>query len=262
MKTIFKHQMNRGRACGLCCTKIQNFNVTRGKLEILKDINLHIHCGEITAIVGPNGAGKTTLLKSIMGLIKHSGKMSFLDSKDQHTNKPIVGYVPQYLNFDRGTPTSVLDLFLSNFTNSPLWLVKLQSDKDIIINTLKIVDAEHLINRKLGELSGGEFQRVLLSLAINPIPDLLLLDEPVSGIDEKGMMMFFDIVSALRKDYDMSIVLVSHDLEMVAKYADRVVLLNKTIECVGTPEEVYKNEKFFDFFGSVWSKGLFSNNEK
>jgi len=260
MKSIFKSQRSAGRSCGLCCTKIQNFNVSKGKTQILRDINLHIHCGDLTAIVGPNGAGKTTLLKSILGLEKHSGDLKFLDSKDQHANKPIIGYMPQFLNFDRGTPTSVLDIFISNFTNFPLWLGHSKRTRNLILECLKVVQAEHLIYHKLGDLSGGELQRILLALALNPLPELLLLDEPVSGVDENGMVLFYDIVSELRKNYDLSIVLVSHDLEMVAKYSDRVVLLNKTIECIGKPSEVYNHPKFLEIFGDVWSKGLFNGN--
>ena len=249
------------KSCGLCCTKIENFNVTTNNIKILQNINLHIHCGQITALIGPNGAGKTTLLKAILNLINHSGTMKFLDTKGKHTNKPVIGYMPQQLNFDKDSPTSVLDLFLANISNIPLWIFRPRNLKEKIKNILKIVQTDHLINRKIGELSGGELQRILLALALNPLPDLLLLDEPVTGIDEKGMAIFYNIVSNLRINYDLSIILISHDLEMIAKYADNVVLLNKTILCTGKPEEVYKNDNFQKIFGNIWSNILFNKQE-
>jgi zinc transport system ATP-binding protein len=98
-------------------------------------------------------------------------------------------------------------------------------------------------------LSGGELQRLLLSVALTPLPHILLLDEPVSGIDHSGLQLFYELVSDLRKSYDMTIILVSHDLELVRKYADRVVFLNKKIECTGTPDMVFCNEKVLTTFG-------------
>jgi zinc transport system ATP-binding protein len=250
------------KSCGLCCTKINGITVTKGKKQILVDVNLHIHCGEITAIIGPNGAGKTTLLKAILGLIKHSGNMNFLDAKGDHTGKPVIGYVPQEISFDKDLPTSVMDLFLANLSKMPLWLYKPMHSKVNIKEVLKIVQADHLINRKIGELSGGELQRILLAFALNPLPDLLLLDEPVSGIDEKGLTIFFDILSDLKKNYDLSIVLISHDLELVARYADRIVFLNKKIYSIGKPEEVYNSVEFQQVFGNIWAKGLFNRKEQ
>jgi len=239
-----------GKACGLCCTKIENFGVIRSKNEILKSVNLHIHCGELTAIIGPNGAGKSTLLKSILGEIQHTGELKFLDSKGEHSGKPVIGYVPQQFNFEPGTPVSVYDLFASCNSNLPVWLFKSLRKKAKIKEILDIVESGHLINKKLGNLSGGELQRVFLALALNPVPDLLLLDEPVSGVDVNGMKLFYKIVSNLREKFDLSIILVSHDLDLVADFADRVVVLNKTVECVGTPKEIFNNPKFASLFGS------------
>ena len=237
-------------SCGLCCTKIQNFGIIRSHIEILKDVNLHIHCGDLTAIIGPNGAGKSTLLKAILGEIPHAGELIFLDAKNKHTGRPVIGYVPQKLDFDFGSPTSVLDLFAAMHTNRPVWFSHSKNIRESARESLACVQAEHLINRRLGALSGGELQRVLLALALAPIPDLLLLDEPVSGIDHNGLKLFYKTVSELRENYDLSIILVSHDLNLVAQYADRVVFLNdKTVVCSGTPKEVFSNPKVIDTFG-------------
>ncbi len=243
-----------GDCSGLCCTKIENFGVVIGKNRILENVNIHIHCGELTAVIGPNGAGKSTLLKAILGETRHTGELHFLDAKGTHSGSPLVGYVPQHLNFDLSTPTSVLDIFAACRTGNPIWLRISKKMRERVYESLARVKAEHLINRRLGALSGGELQRVLLALALDPVPDLLLLDEPVSGIDQKGLELFYNTVSELRGKYDLSIILVSHDLDLVSAYADRVILLNGTVVCSGTPEEVFGDERTIKLFGMSWYK--------
>ena len=246
--------------CGLCCTQIADFGITRNGIEILKDVNLHIHCGDLTAIIGPNGAGKSTLLKAILGEISHTGTLQFLDAKNEGTSRAVIGYVPQKLDLDCSSPTSVLDLFAAAHTSIPIWFTYPKKVRERVRESLARVQGEHLINKRLGALSGGELQRVLLALALDPIPHLLLLDEPVSGIDQRGLELFYKTVSMLRKNYDLSIILVSHDLNLVAEYADRVAFMNnKTIECVGTPQEVFSNEKVIQTFGLDWSKRYLRN---
>lgn len=239
---------------GLCCTEINHLSVKKGEEEILKDINLHVHCGELMAIIGTNGAGKSTLLKAVIGEDSYSGNLCFTDGKEKLRRKPIIGYVPQKLDFDYSSPISVLDFFCAINSTRPTYLHQLDYDKEKCIKVLRKVNSEGLINKKLGVLSGGELQRVLLAFALNPIPDILLLDEPVSGIDQNGLKVFYDIVSQLRKSYDLSIILVSHDFNLISKYADSAVFLNnKTVECIGTPKEVFQNSKVIEIFGLDWS---------
>jgi zinc transport system ATP-binding protein len=183
----------------------------------------------------------------------------FLDAKNARTGRPLIGYVPQKLDFDYSSPMSVFDLFASARTSIPVWFTHSKHLCQSVQKSLKMVNAEHLINRRLGALSGGELQRVLLTHALYPIPDLLLLDEPVSGIDQNGLQMFYKTVSELRSNYDLSIILVSHDLNLVAKYSDRVVFLNnKTVESSGTPKEVFNDNKVIDTFGLDWTS-VFKN---
>ncbi|MGL6104743.1 metal ABC transporter ATP-binding protein [Romboutsia sp.] len=241
-------------SCGLCCTEINNLSVKKGEEEILKDINLNVNCGELMAIIGQNGAGKSTLLKVIIGEDSYSGNLYFTDGDKKLSRKPIIGYVPQKLDFDYSSPISVLDFFCAIHSNRPSYLHHSEEVKDKCIQSLIKVNGEGLINKKLGVLSGGELQRVLLALALEPTPDILLLDEPISGIDQNGLKMFYNIVSDLRRNYDLSIILVSHDFNLVAKYADCAVFLNnKTIECIGTPKEVFEDEKVIDVFGLEWN---------
>jgi zinc transport system ATP-binding protein len=239
-------------ACGLCCTKLEGFGVSIGKAEILRDINIHIHCGELTALIGPNGGGKTTLLKAILGEISHNGTIKYLDARQQKCRKPVVGYVPQRLDFDRGAPVSVMDLFAASLSTRPVCFGYSRKIRERALAGLDRVQAGHLLERRLGDLSGGEMQRVMLALALDPDPDLLLMDEPVSGVDTRGRELFYQLVYSLRRQYDLSIILVSHDLDMVARYADRVVLLNRTVLCTGKPADVLTSDKLRQAYGQIY----------
>jgi zinc transport system ATP-binding protein len=239
--------------CQACCTRVENLGVKYGQAVILENINLHIHCGELTAIIGPNGAGKSTLLKALLGEVKHSGEMVFFSCNESIRRKPVIGYVPQQLDFDKGLPVSVVDFLTACYSNSPIWIFnkshKKREAREKIKKNLNRVGAGMLSEKRIGDLSGGELQRVMLALALEPMPDILLLDEPVSGVDQKGMELFYNTVSSLRERFDLSIILVSHDLDMVYRYADRVILLNREIKSVGTPEQVFGSSQAKELFG-------------
>ena len=222
-----------------------------GKLVIFEDVSLHVHCGQLTALIGPNGAGKSTLLRAILGEEAHTGELHYVDAKGKHTGNPVIGYVPQYLRFDVSSPTSVMDIFMACLSKKPVWLCSSKSLRPRVLKNLRRVKAEHLIDRRLGALSGGELQRVLLALALDPVPDLLLLDEPVSGVDQNGLELFYEIVSELRAKEDMAIILISHDLNLVARHADQVVLLDKRVLASGTPEKVFQAESTKRIFGML-----------
>lgn len=250
-ETTVHDNTTQTNGCGLCCTKIEHLSVTAHKAEILSDINLHIHCGELTAIVGRNGAGKTTLLRALLNEIPHTGTILFTTAAGDECRKPRFGYVPQRLHVDAGTPVSVSDLLISCLTGYPVWFPRKKAHKKLIEDVLKKTSAELLVCRRLCDLSGGELQRVMLSVAITPVPDILLLDEPVSGVDRRGLQIFYELVSALRKTYDMTIILVSHDLDLVARHADRVVLIDKTVLAEGNPQTVFAASAFIETFGKI-----------
>ena len=243
--------MQNSGACGFHCIKMNNIGVKFGQEVILKNINIHIHCGELTVIIGRNGAGKSTLLKAILGEVEHTGNIIFTDTRDNLTKRIKIGYVPQSINIEKHMPTTVYDLFASCICHIPVFLKKDKKIYDEIKNHLKIFGAEKLIDKSIGDLSGGELQRVLLAIAIKPTPNLLILDEPVSGIDKNGTKDFYELVNDLKTRYDMSILLVSHDLELVEKYADKVILLDREIIKEGTPNEVYNSLEFKKRFGNL-----------
>lgn len=234
--------------CGLHCIKAENISVKIGKDEIIKNVNIHIHCGELTVIIGKNGAGKSTLLKALLGEIKHTGKIEVYDKKQEKYEKLKIGYVPQSMNIERHMPTTVYDFIAAIISNKPIWIKKYKEIYNQIQNHLKIFEVDGLIDKSIGDLSGGELQRVLLAVATLSSPNLLILDEPVSGIDKNGIKLFFNLINKLKTEHDMAIILVSHDLDMVKKYADKVILLNKTIIKEGTPQEVFESEEYKKIF--------------
>jgi len=240
----------RSAACGLHCIKMKDIGVTFGKTTIIEHINLHIHCGRLTVIIGRNGAGKSTLIKAMLGEIKHKGEIEFTDMSNKGMSDLTIGYVPQHLNIEKNTPTSVYDMFASYIGKVPVFLRKSKKVYQEVYKQLQLFEAQSLIDKQVCDLSGGELQRVLLSIACTPVPNLLLLDEPVSGIDRNGMELFYKNVDMLKKNYDLALILVSHDLEFVERYADYVILLDKTIIKEGTPKEVLNSKEFHEVFGS------------
>ena len=248
--------------CGLHCIKIQDIGVTIGEQKILENINLHIHCGTLAAIIGKNGAGKSTLVKAILGDIPHSGKIEFKDREDGKIQKLRIGYVPQSLNIEKKTPISVYDMISCYQSRYPVFLNKNKKLYHKIQEHLDIFQAADLIDKQVCNLSGGELQRVLLSMAIMDEPHLLLLDEPVSGIDQNGMELFYHTISELKKYYDLAVILISHDLDYVARYADQVILLDGTILKQGSVRQVYESPEFHRIFGGFDLENYKPNRQK
>jgi zinc transport system ATP-binding protein len=235
------------QSCRHCCVKIENLNVEINGNSILKNVHLHTDCKEILSIVGPNGAGKTTLLKAILGEVPYSGDIQF-QVRGSKSKNPKIGYVPQSLDFDRSTPVSVQDLIAAPLTKVPVWCGVRGNVKNRVKDVLEKFSAAHLLERTAGSLSGGELQRTLLAMAMTPTPDLLLLDEPVSAIDVKGLSLFYETITQLKKQYDISIIMVTHDLAGIAAYADRMILLNRSIVAEGSPSQILSDRKFVETF--------------
>ena len=226
-----------------CCLKVQNVSVKIGGDKILRDVNLHVHCGQLVALIGPNGAGKSTLLKALLGEREFDGNIIFSVPGSRRA-KARIGYVPQSPNFDPGDPVSVADLFSCCLSRRPAFLGASKSGRELILECLERVHAEELIDKRVGTLSGGELQRVLLALALEPMPNILILDEPLSGVDIEGQTGLMDMLDEIRRDYDLSILMTTHDFSMLGRYADRVVLIDHEVKCQGTPDEVLDSPEF------------------
>lgn len=230
--------------CTLCRIELENVGVTAGSDTLLSGISFHIHCGQMTALVGPNGAGKTTLIKALLGQTPHTGVIRHVDADGHDFPAPRIGYVPQQLPFDREMPLTVCDLMAASLSRRPVWTGVGKKTRQEVLAALRETRAEALVDKRLGALSGGELQRVLLAMALTPLPDLMVLDEPVSGVDQIGHFLFLQTVSALRRAHHMGILMVSHDWNLVREYADYVVLLNQSVLCAGTPDEVFASPAF------------------
>ena len=238
-----KHYLNK--ACGdSCCLQVRSLSVSAGKEKILQDITLHVHCGELVALIGPNGAGKSTLLKAILGQMEYEGVISFSSPGIRHRKPPRIGYVPQSPTFDPGESISVADLFACCMARRPAFLGLSSSMRDKVLNCLDRVHGQDLIDKRVGTLSGGEMQRVLLALALEPLPNILILDEPLSGVDVEGMSALMDMLDEIRKKYDLSILMTTHDFASLERYADQAILIDHAVLSQGTPKEVLTSAEF------------------
>lgn len=240
--------------CRLCRIELSHVGVTAGADTLLEDVSFHIHCGQLTALVGPNGAGKTTLIKALLGQTPHTGVIRHVDADGHDFPAPRIGYVPQQLPFDREMPVTVCDLMAASLSRRPVWLGVSKAVREQVRRALRETEAERLMDKRLGALSGGELQRVLLAMALCPLPDLLVLDEPVSGVDQNGLSLFLQTVSALRRTHHMAILMVSHDWQLVRKYADSVVLLQRRVLDTDTPEAVFSSPAFEETFRAAEAK--------
>ena len=237
-----------GGGCGdACCLRVQEMSVRIGNEQILHDVNMHVHCGELVALIGPNGAGKSTFLKAVLGQRDYDGVIAF-SSPGERNRRPRIGYVPQSPNFDPGDPVTVADLFACCMSKRPACLGLSKAMKEKVSECLARVHGEDLINKRVGTLSGGELQRVLLALALEPLPNILILDEPLSGVDVEGMSALMEMLDEIRKTYDLSILMTTHDFSVLDKYADQVVLLDKTILAQGSAKEVLESDAFCNAF--------------
>ena len=237
-----------GGNCGdSCCLRVQDLSVTIGNDKILQNISLHVHCGQLVAVIGPNGAGKSTFLKAVLGQRDYDGVIAF-SAPGQRGRKAKIGYVPQSPSFDAGDPVSVADLFVCCMSRRPAFLGQGKAMREKILECLDRVHGVDLIDKRIGALSGGELQRVLLALALEPIPNILILDEPLSGVDVEGQAGLMDMLDEIRKTYDLSILMTTHDFSVLERYADQVVLMDKSILAMGSPKDVLQSEAFNQVF--------------
>ena len=254
--SVHKHDdLPAGAGCSrACCLRAEGLGVTAGDQVILHDVDFHLHCGEITALIGPNGAGKSTLFKTVLGQLPHTGTIDFQKAGGKHT-RPLIGYVPQSPSFDRGDPVSVLDLFSASISDWPVFLPTPKRLRTRVETCLSRVHAESLIDKRIGALSGGELQRVLLALALEPVPHILILDEPLSGVDIEGDKQLLDMLDEVRTQYDLSILLSTHDFATLEEYADKVILLQGTVLKAGKPTEVLSSPEFREVFHLTLGRG-------
>lgn len=227
--------------------EINNVSVRIGGVSILQNVDATVPKGGCTAIVGPNGCGKTTLLLAILKQIPYEGVITIQPPPDSPV--PNIGYVPQKLQFDRGLPMTVRDFLVMGVQRMPLWLGTRRRHRENARRLLSYVHSEMLTNRQLGVLSGGELQRILLALALQREPDILILDEPAAGVDVQGGHLFCELLERLRGDKGFTQLMVSHDLATVTHHATHVILLNRRVVAEGPPKDVLTPANLADVFG-------------
>lgn len=225
----------------------EHLTVELGGTLILDDICAQVPLGGSTAIVGPNGAGKTTLLLALLKQISYRGAIQVNSMEGRRP--PRMGYVPQRLQFDRGLPLTVLEFLAMGWQRSPLCFGIQKKHRDRAMGLLGDVKAEGLEKRRMGALSGGELQRVLLALAIGQEPDLLILDEPAAGVDVRGGQVFCELLEHLRRERNFTQLMVSHDLAMVTYHATHVICLNRRLLAQGPPRKVLTQSNLQAVFG-------------
>ena len=212
--------------------KVEDAGFFKDNKWLVKGVSLDLKQGEIVTLIGPNGSGKSTTAKIALGIYKEiEGKVK------RFTNK--VGYVPQKISIDWTLPIRVIDF---------MFLTEEPTNEQISV-ALNLTGVEHLRNKNLGNLSGGEFQRVLIARAIAKQPDLLVLDEPVQGVDFKGEIALYELIKKISEELNCGILLISHDLHVVMSATDFVVCLNGHVCCSGTPQVVAKNNEYQELFG-------------
>ncbi len=219
--------------------KLNEVGIRQKDKWLVKGVSLKVEKGKIVTLIGPNGSGKSTTAKIALGIYKKiEGQV------EKYTNN--VGYVPQKISIDWTLPLRVNDFML---------LTENLND-DAVNEALSLTGVIHLKNKNLGNLSGGEFQRVLLARAISKKPELLVLDEPVQGVDFTGEIALYELIKKISDTLNCGILLISHDLHTVMSATDHVVCLNGHVCCSGTPSDVARNNEYKALFGEQASQTL------
>ncbi len=218
----------------------RDIDVEIGLKKILDGARLEISAGEIVTLIGPNGAGKTTLVKVILGLLNPTRGVV-----ERRLNLRI-GYVPQQFSIDPLIPLNVYRLMT----------LTVKAARAQVLQALETTGASHLIDQSVSSLSGGEQQRVLLARALLREPDLLILDEPVQGVDFSGQVALYQLISDIRQQRGCAILMISHDLHIVMAQSDRVICLNAHVCCEGHPQDVGNNPEYVKMFGNTAAQTL------
>lgn len=222
---------------------VNNLSISFEKREILNGVSFDLDQGDILAIIGPNGSGKTLLVKSILGLnSNYTGEIVW-------HSRPETSYVPQKMTFEKGFPLTVKEFFLFEITKGLSFWMPGKNLEAEIIKQLEAVKISHLINHRLGDLSGGELQRMFIARGLLENPKAIFFDEPAAGIDISTEETIYNLLYDLYKKMNLTMVLVSHELSVVYRFATKVLCLNKNMVCHGTPQEVLTPETLKELYG-------------
>lgn len=231
---------------------VRDLRVMLGGRPVLVGVNADLVRGQVTALIGLNGSGKTTFLRALVREYPSRGDIRFHCGHDHtHPTPEHIGYVPQKLALDARLPLTVRDFLALALSRRPLFLGVPKAVVETIRRLLARVGMTEHVDTPVEGLSGGQLQRVLLALALEPQPELLLLDEPAAGIDFKDQQKFYDLIADLNRTTGMTVLLVSHELSMVSRYAHHVLCLRDgAIQCQGTPHDILTPGVLAQTFGT------------
>ena len=235
--------------------KVKDLSVMRGEYLAVDNVSFELLSGTHTAIIGPNGAGKSTLIKSILGLIEaQSGQITLFDGTGKQLKrlKQGIGYIPQKFPFERTFPLIVSEL-VGLALNSQHWWCDRKRKREIIHQALEQVHLTKQAQQKIGTLSGGELKRVLLAYCLVVPRRLLILDEALAGVDATGEMEFAALLHNLKQEQNWTILEVSHDLDLVSRYCDSVICLNRRLLYQGSPQTTLTPENLLHVYGALVS---------
>ncbi len=238
--------------------KVENLNVAFNSTEVIKDLSFQVNKGDIMAVVGPNGAGKTVLFRTLLGLVPHSGKITWQEGIH-------IGYVPQRFIVERDMPLNVREFLEYKGRGGGSASGKLKRMTEVLKWVgFDVHDEHHLIhhffNLPLGLLSGGELQKVLIAFTLLGEPDVLLFDEPTTGIDIGGEETIYNLLRKLRDEHDLTVIFISHDIHVVYEQASSVLCLNKEKICFGPPHEALSKEELKKLYGA--NVGVYEHTHK
>lgn len=230
--------------------QIKDLTASYNGESALQDINMEIYKGEFVGILGPNGSGKTTLLRTILGLISpDKGGIRLFDGPIDAAARKRMGYVPQKGSIDLTFPIKVFDaVMMGRYPLMGLFRYPARSDRIVVEEVLKGVDAWHLRDKPIGELSGGEAQRVWIARALVSNPEILLLDEPTTGLDVMSQGQIIELVHSIHEGKGLTVLYVTHEVNNVSCYLDKVAYLKKTLYAYGHPKDVIKVETLRDVY--------------
>lgn len=231
--------------------RVENLNVTLGQARVLESISFEIEEGDYVAILGPNGGGKSTLLRAILGLQEYEGRVEFFGENLKSLKKSLIGYVPQQPGSkDVSFPATVEEVVLSGRTASlGVWRRYGKEDRQIVAQAMEETEITELKDKRLANLSGGQRQRVWIARALAAQPKLLILDEPVAGVDLAAQERFYQLLARLNKERGLTLIFVSHDVGIMAQEASRFLCLNKRLVCHSSPENFIKEDFLKELYG-------------
>ena len=219
---------------------LRDAGVNRAGKWLVRGVSMTVDAGEIVTLIGPNGSGKSTTAKMALGVYQPD------EGEVERQQSLRIGYVPQKFSIDWTLPLTVKRF---------MRLTRQVAETDVLA-AMKSTETRHLANEEVRTLSGGEFQRVLLARAMASKPELLVLDEPVQGVDFNGEIALYDLIKDIRDDLNCGVLLISHDLHVVMAATDRVICLNGHVCCSGTPKSVASSDEYKALFGARAASGL------